>query len=80
MFFKPDPIEELAEFSRNLELARRESDPGKRLLHYQEADRMVIELGLIPLTYGRDHLLEKPWVHIDWGIYTKLEDVVLQPC
>jgi ABC-type oligopeptide transport system substrate-binding subunit len=38
-------------------------DEGQRLELFQEMDRIVVEEAwLVPLWYGRRHLLVKPWV------------------
>ncbi|RMF34265.1 MAG: hypothetical protein D6759_06080, partial [Chloroflexi bacterium] len=46
-----------------VEQARRVTDQGARMALYRQADRMLIEEAVVmPLTYGRAHLLVKPWV------------------
>ena len=51
------PYEEL------LETARRITDQPRRMLLYRQADRMVIEDALVmPMAYGVEHSLVKPWV------------------
>jgi ABC-type oligopeptide transport system substrate-binding subunit/DNA-binding SARP family transcriptional activator len=52
-----EPYDEL------VEAARRVTDQGERMKLYSQADRILVEdAALIPLTYGRRHLLVKPWV------------------
>jgi oligopeptide transport system substrate-binding protein len=52
-----EPYDEL------VEAARRVTDQGERMKLYSRADRTLVEdAALIPLTYGRRHLLVKPWV------------------
>ncbi len=46
-----------------IEKARSVLDQGKRIKLYRQADRILIEEAVIvPLTYGQQHLLVKPWV------------------
>ena len=46
-----------------VEQARRVTDQGERMKLYGQADRILVEEAVIlPLTYGRMHLLVKPWV------------------
>ena len=46
-----------------LEQARRITDHGERIAVYQRADRLLIEEAVIlPIVYGRQHWLVKPWV------------------
>ena len=50
-------------FDSLIEEARGASDQSVRLGLYQQADKMLIEEAVIvPLVYGRLHLLVKPWV------------------
>jgi len=52
-----DPYDEL------VEAARRVTDQAERMKLYSRAERILVEdAALIPLTYGRRHLLLKPWV------------------
>ena len=86
----PDPYNFLTEASilRNtgwrddvydmlLEKSRRVQDQDERLNLLQEADRILMEEApIMPLYYGRSHLLVKPWVKRyveDW------KDVILEP-
>jgi ABC-type oligopeptide transport system substrate-binding subunit len=46
-----------------MEEARRVLDPDQRMKPYRQADRILVEeVALMPLSYGRLHLLVKPWV------------------
>jgi oligopeptide transport system substrate-binding protein len=46
-----------------VEEARQLRDHGERLKRYQQADNIVVrQAALVPLFYGRRHLLIKPWV------------------
>ena len=46
-----------------VEEARRATDQGERMKLYQQADQILVEeAAIMPLTYGRGHLLVKPWV------------------
>jgi ABC-type oligopeptide transport system substrate-binding subunit len=50
-------------FGRLVEGARRAMEQGKRMRMYQQADRILVdESPVLPLLYGRSHLLAKPWV------------------
>jgi len=50
-------------YERLVEEARRVTDQGERMSLYGQADRILIEEApIMPLTYGRVHLLVKPWV------------------
>jgi ABC-type oligopeptide transport system substrate-binding subunit len=50
-------------YERLVEEARRVADQGKRMRMYQKADRILIgQAAIMPLAYGRVHLLVKPWV------------------
>jgi ABC-type oligopeptide transport system substrate-binding subunit/predicted Ser/Thr protein kinase len=67
-----------------VESARRVTEQADRMKMYQDADRYLITRALVmPLTYGRWHLLVKPWVKklplspFAGGIYFK--DIVLAP-
>jgi len=52
-----------ATFDKLIERARRSTDQAERMKLYQAADRILIEEAvMIPTTYGRWHLLVKPWV------------------
>ena len=50
---------------------------------YQQADRLLVEqVALLPLTYGRWHLLVQPWVRryrtspLNWWFW---KDVIVEP-
>jgi ABC-type oligopeptide transport system substrate-binding subunit/predicted Ser/Thr protein kinase len=50
-------------FDELVEKARRMPDQSERIRLYQEADRILIEdAAIVPLAYGRNDLLVKPWV------------------
>jgi ABC-type oligopeptide transport system substrate-binding subunit/DNA-binding SARP family transcriptional activator len=51
------------EYADLLEKARRAMDQQTRMTLYREADRILIEEApVIPIGYGRQHLLVKPWI------------------
>jgi len=70
-------------YDRLVEEARRVMDHGERIKLYSQADRILMqEAVIVPLTYGRSHLLVKPWVRrlptspIDrWS----WQDVIIEP-
>jgi ABC-type oligopeptide transport system substrate-binding subunit len=50
-------------FDALVEGARRVMEQGERMRMYQQADRILVEESpILPLCYGRWHLLVKPWV------------------
>ncbi len=50
-------------YTRLVERARRVMDQAERMRMYREADKILIEeAALLPLWYGRFHMLVKPWV------------------
>jgi oligopeptide transport system substrate-binding protein len=50
-------------YDKLVEEAGRVTDQGERMRLYGEADRVLIEeAAIMPLAYGRTHLLVKPWV------------------
>jgi oligopeptide transport system substrate-binding protein len=50
-------------FDQLVEAASHVSEHAERLKLYQAADRIFIEEAVIlPLLYGRDHFLVKPWI------------------
>lgn len=50
-------------YDRLLDEARQANDQGDRMMLYKQADRILMdEAPLIPIGYGRQHLLVKPWV------------------
>ncbi len=66
-----------------VEGARRVMDQGERMRMYQQADRILIEEApILPLYYGRFHLLVKPWVRKHPTSPQKLwfwKDVIIEP-
>ena len=70
-------------YDRLVAAARGVMDQGERIMLYQKADRILVEEApIVPLHYGRLHLLLKPWVRryptspmLSW--YWK--DVILEP-
>jgi ABC-type oligopeptide transport system substrate-binding subunit len=72
-----------SEYDRLVEGARRVLDQTKRMEMYSQADRILMEaVPLLPLCYGRFHMLMKPWVKnfvtspLKWWSW---KDVVLEP-
>jgi len=70
-------------YDRLVEEARQVTDQGERMKMYAEADRLLIaQAAIMPFTYGRLHLLVKPWVRkfptsaIKWWFW---KDVVIEP-
>jgi oligopeptide transport system substrate-binding protein len=70
-------------FDELVEGARRVLDQAERVRMYQQADRILVEeVPIIPLTYGRSHLLAKPWVRsYPWTPFGGLswKGVVIEP-
>jgi ABC-type oligopeptide transport system substrate-binding subunit/DNA-binding SARP family transcriptional activator len=70
-------------YAELLERARRAMDQGTRITLYRQADRILIEEApVIPIGYGRQHLLVKPWVsRIPTSAikYLFWKDVVIEP-
>jgi ABC-type transport system substrate-binding protein len=66
-----------------MERASGTADQAERLELYRQADRMATEEAVVmPLTYGRYHLLVKPWVTrypISPVSYVFWKDVVIEP-
>lgn len=63
--------------------ARQTTDQGERIKMYAHADRLLIgQAAVMPFTYGRLHMLIKPWVKkfptsgIKWWYW---KDVVIEP-
>jgi oligopeptide transport system substrate-binding protein len=51
------------EFDRLVEQARGERDTERRLQMYRDAEQVLLQdAAVIPLYFGKDHLLVKPWV------------------
>jgi ABC-type transport system substrate-binding protein len=66
-----------------LEQARRITDHAERIAVYQRADRLLIEEAVIlPIVYGRQHWLVKPWVRqfspsaLYWNFWS---NVIIEP-
>jgi oligopeptide transport system substrate-binding protein len=66
-----------------VEGARRVLDQAERMRMYQQADRILVEEApILPLCYGRFHMLMKPWVKklftspLKWWSW---KDVILEP-
>lgn len=52
-----------ASFLQLVEEAGMSTRPEQRMAMYQEADRILVEQAIVmPLAYGRNHMLLKPWV------------------
>ncbi len=70
-------------FSNLVETAGRASDQAERVKLYQAADRILIEeAALVPLHYGRNHLLVKPWIskyRPSPMRHLHLKDVIIEP-
>jgi oligopeptide transport system substrate-binding protein len=69
-------------YGRLVEDARRCSDQGRRMRLYREADQMLVgDAEIVPLTYGRQHCLVKPWVKLQWSpLGTSLyADAIIEP-
>jgi oligopeptide transport system substrate-binding protein len=90
----PDSIFRVEDFNRlcgwqnetydNLvEEARRVLDQEARMKMYQQADRIAVEeVPILPLAYGRFHLLVKPWVKnlIFSGVNPPFwKDIIIEP-
>ncbi len=70
-------------YERLLEEARYIADHEERIKLYQQADRLLVEdAAVVPIYYGRHHMLIKPWVHrfsvsaIGWSLW---KDVIIEP-
>jgi ABC-type oligopeptide transport system substrate-binding subunit len=67
-----------AGFHHVLAEARRCQDQQQRLQIYQQADRLLIDEAVaLPLAYGMEHSLVKPWVR-NWDFWN-LHQVILEP-
>jgi len=70
-------------YSQLVQYARRTLDQEQRIIMYQQADRILIEEApVLPLCYGRSHLLVKPWVKKYFATPNKwwfLKNVILEP-
>jgi ABC-type transport system substrate-binding protein len=66
-----------------VEKARRLTDQQRRIEIYQQADRILVEeAAILPVFYGRNSLLVKPWIRkfplsARGGWY--LKDVIIDP-
>jgi len=50
-------------YDRLVDKAMRLTDQGQRMAYYRQAEeRLIRGAAIIPLTYGRSHMLVKPWV------------------
>jgi ABC-type oligopeptide transport system substrate-binding subunit len=71
------------EFDRLVEDARQVMKQGERMRMYQQADRILVEQSpVLPLFYGRRHLLVKPWVRrypTSLGKLCWWKDVIIEP-
>jgi ABC-type oligopeptide transport system substrate-binding subunit len=70
-------------YSDLVERARRAGDQAERVKLYAQADRILVEeAAIVPLWYGREHLLIKPWV-TRWPVslqsYHFWKDVIIEP-
>jgi ABC-type oligopeptide transport system substrate-binding subunit len=64
-------------YDQLLQDARRSTDQAARMKLFQKADRILMRDAIIlPLVYGRSHLLVKPWVENYLGGW---QDVVIKP-
>jgi ABC-type oligopeptide transport system substrate-binding subunit len=72
-----------AAYEELVDEARRVADQGTRMRLYNEADRLLVqEAPIMPLLYGRWHLLIRPWVRKFPASPIKLwfwKDVILDP-
>jgi ABC-type oligopeptide transport system substrate-binding subunit/class 3 adenylate cyclase len=70
-------------YTELVERARRVTDQKKRMVLYKQADKILVEEApIMPLLYGRQHLLVKPWARqfptsaSRWWFW---KDVVIEP-
>jgi oligopeptide transport system substrate-binding protein len=64
-------------YERLIELARRITDQDRRMRLYRAAEKILIqEAVVLPLFYGRQHRLVKPWVKNYPGPW---KDVIIEP-
>jgi ABC-type oligopeptide transport system substrate-binding subunit/predicted Ser/Thr protein kinase len=70
-------------YEQLLEQARQITDEAERVRFHQAADRLLVEeAAIVPLLYGRNHLLVKPWVRcypVSPLRTTYWKDVVIAP-
>jgi ABC-type oligopeptide transport system substrate-binding subunit len=71
------------DYVRLVEGARSVLDQAERMRMYQQADRILVdEAAILPLCYGRFHMLMKPWIKkhasspLKWWSW---KDVILEP-
>jgi oligopeptide transport system substrate-binding protein len=69
-------------YDRLVEQARRVLDQEERMATYRQADQILVEEApVLPMTYGRFHMLAKPWVRryrtspLQWWFW---KDVILE--
>jgi oligopeptide transport system substrate-binding protein len=66
-----------------VEEARRAMDQEERMDLYRQADRILVEeAAIMPLSYGRWHLLVKPWVRkypTSASVWWFWKDVIIEP-
>jgi oligopeptide transport system substrate-binding protein len=71
------------EVDRLLEQARTESDPQRRIQLYQQVEQIIVQdAPWIPITFGKEYVLVKPWVKnyvVSPIIIPVLKDVVVEP-
>ena len=70
------------QYDKILEEAQRTLDQSKRIRIYQEADKILIkDAVVIPIVYGQNHYLIKPWVKIPiGGLGAKyFKDIIIEP-
>jgi ABC-type oligopeptide transport system substrate-binding subunit/class 3 adenylate cyclase len=68
-------------YDRLVEEARQVADQRERMRLYGQADRILVEEApIIPLAYGRSHLLVKPWVKPMSAVGGWfLKDIIIEP-
>jgi oligopeptide transport system substrate-binding protein len=69
-------------YDKLLEEAKRTTEQEERIKLYRQADRILIEeAAVIPLTYGRAHMLIKPWVrkHLLTMTMFYWKDLIIDP-
>jgi oligopeptide transport system substrate-binding protein len=82
-FFKIRVIDwQTDSYIKLLDRARRTYDQHERIHLYQAADKLLIEEAvLVPIYYGRFHILVKPWVkniHLE-RINFSMHQVIIEP-
>jgi oligopeptide transport system substrate-binding protein len=78
-----DPEWKNDDYDRLVEGARRVMDQPERMRMYQQADSILVEEApIMPLAYGRFHMLVKPWVRqlftspLKWWSW---KDILIEP-